>query len=720
MPLTSNLQLLKLKKHFEAIGFTTFYNDKNKCMKKKFLTSLIGLVMFGGTTAQCPAEKDDPTGGCPYVYNGIRVFDRCAFDLFHNPSEIGNAVCDAITSGINLSKKFEPSVAKFRSDAEKAMKENLEPLFKDAIDPQALQDYNEAAGFYNDILSDVKALINDRECGFNQIKNLQNFFNQQLNNIKTATGIIQVGYNVINKEVPSAVQNVQTFTAAANEAIKIANSKSGAAAEELKKIQSEFNTVSNNLDIVKQYGDVVNATTDLVTNVGALYGSCTACATFLTKTIAEVQVAVAAAGTTTATCPASFELAGGGCWIAVLAGGEGAAAALSSLFAGGACALMADQIKDIEADINTIKKFGYAIQSSGNKIYASLNTIDQSAQKLAQLASTATEELKPSVNKMSQSLTNLDANFENMFNSVNNDIIPKVAKFSGSITKQMVSNVTALHSCYEEYMDLAGRLTTESVTGIKDMYTAGTRIVDAAKVMDNAGEGVEKAIKSVRDKAAARYSELNTSWNAIERRFPVVWKNGSVDAPATAKKFADGLYKTSPEQHVKNMKDLYADANKLMAEINSLVADVIKEEERLYISKPDAGDKANAKAKSESARAAAKSAKEKLYKTTRKYQKEKAVDAAKAEAKRKSREKLDAAKAQNVEDLNMAITTRTKSVINSMPAKTTAQPVSIATPATATTTNATPVKAATTTPIKAATTTPAKTTIGTNPVKKIN
>jgi hypothetical protein len=635
---------------------------------KKISFILFSMVVACTAAAQCDKEKNDPPGGCPYILNGQRVFDRCAWDLLHNPTAFGNAVCDAITAGIHLGKKFQSSTVNYREEAEKAMAAHLKPLFHNAIDQEALKDYNEAAGFYNQLLAEVKAMVKDKDCGIDQTRNLQRFFTQQLNNIKSATGIIQVGYNVVKKEAPPAMQNTRDFTAAVGEAVAIASNKGGATLDELKKIQTQFAAVSNNLEIIKQFGEVVSNTADLSVNVGGLYGSCAACAASLTTTIAEIETALAAGGVTVSTCPVTFEALGGGCWAAAVAGLEGSAAALTSLLATGACAIMVDQIKDIEEDIKTIVRFGKAIQQSGNKIYASIQIIDESAQRIANLMATAPAELKPALVRMSGSLAGLDANFDNMFNTINNDIIPKVSKFGGSITRQVVTNVTALHNCYLEYSSLAERITTETTTGIRDMFTAGTRIVNAAQVMDNAGQGAAAAINAAKKKAGDEYDALKGDWNRMMSRFPVVWKNGAIDVPATAKKFADGLFKTSAEQALANMKGLIDDANKLMASVNKLIEQSISAGDRAYISKPSEKDKAKASAKSEMARAEARSAKEKLYRSTKKYAKEKAIDAAKAEARRKSREKLDAAKNVKVEDMDMSITVRTRSTVNPLAA----------------------------------------------------
>src|ERR1044071_8896481 len=117
-------------------------------------------------------------GGCPFKLGDLFVLDRCTGSNPIDPQKttIGNTLCDAFNNVDIILDNVNKGVNKYRSDAEKEIKDHLAPIFKDAIDPQALADFNQAAGFYNEVFGELKAMVNDPNCGVNQMKNLKKFF----------------------------------------------------------------------------------------------------------------------------------------------------------------------------------------------------------------------------------------------------------------------------------------------------------------------------------------------------------------------------------------------------------------------------------------------------------------------------------------------------------------------------------------------------------------
>jgi hypothetical protein len=610
----------------------------------------IGYCMIAGISAMAQSSVDErchkiERGGCPFKIGDLFVLDRCTGSNPLDPqrTSIGNTLCDAFNNVDIIVDNVNKGVNKYKADAEKEFKEHMAPIFKDAIDMQALNDFNQAAQFYNEVFNELKTMVNDPECGLNQIKNIQKFFNDQIKNLGSIKDIVTTGFSVISKEVPPALQHITDFSNELNKALAIAAGQGQKGSAELKKIQEALNTLKQQVNLIRNLDipGMVASTGDIVVQVGGLYTKCVACATAATTTIVGIQKATAETGTAIAT-PETWEAAGGTAWLLPVAGLDAAVATAATIASPAACGPMFEAIENINSDIEALKKYYTKISQAASTIKQSVTLISDAAENLNKLIVTASAELKPSLQKLAVSLTGLDQRLDNVFEGINKKVLPKVESITITITRQVIANAEHLYNCSQEYIAFTQRVTSETVTGISDMFKAATQIVDAAKIMDNMGQGYTNALNAAKNKAVAEFNDVKQSFASLEASLCVKRKsNGSIDVTATANCIKDKLFKNGPEAYLSDARKVLEKSSQLASDIIDLAKKAATAAENAYTGKPATGDKARAIAKSRSARDEAASAMVKIKKATkREFAKNAAIEA----AKQKAREKLAQAK----------------------------------------------------------------------------
>jgi archaellum component FlaC len=584
-------------------------------------------------------------GGCPFKIGDLFVLDRCTGSNPLDPQKtsIGNTLCDAFNNVDIIVDNVNKGVNKYKTDAEREFREHMAPIFKDAIDMQALTDFNQAAQFYNEVFNELKTMVNDPDCGLNQMKNIQKFFNDQVKNLTSIKDIVTTGFGVISKEIPPAIQHITDFTNELNNALAIAAGQGQKGSAELKKIQEALNTLKQQVNVIKSLDipGMAASTGDIILQVGGLYTKCVACATAATTTIVGIQKATAETGTAIAT-PETWEAAGGTAWLLPVAGLDAAVAAAATIASPAACGPMFEAIENINNDIEALKKYYAKVSQAATSVKQSVTLISDAAENLNKLIATASAELKPSLQKLAVSLTSLDQRLDNIFEGINKKVLPKVEAITVTITRQIATNAENLYNCSQEYLAFTERVTSETVAGIRDMFQAATQIVDAAKIMDNMGQGYTNALNAAKNKAVAEFNDVKQSFASLESSLCVKRKsNGSIDVTATANCIKDKLFKNGPEAYLNDARQILQKSSKLASDIIDLAAKAATAAENAYTGKPANTDKARAIAKSRSARDEAASAMAKIKKATkREFAKNAAIEA----AKQKAREKLAQAK----------------------------------------------------------------------------
>lgn len=629
---------------------------------KKILSILFSVSLSIMSFAQSSVDERChklERGGCPFKIGDIFVLDRCTGSNPLDPQKtsIGNTLCDAFNNIDIILDNVNKGINKYKADAEKEIKEHLAPIFKDAIDQQALSDFNQASKFYMEIFNELKAMINDPECGLNQMKNIKKFFGDQMANLAAIKDIIGTSFNIIGKEVPPAIQNVTDFTNELNNAVRIATSQGQKGMDELKKIQDAFKTLAQQINNIKNFDvtGLVTSTTDIVVQIGGLYSKCVACATAATTTIAEIQKATAETTAALAT-PETWEAAGGSAWLVPIAGLDGAVAAAASIATPVACGEMFSAIENINNDIEALKNYYKKIGQVATLIKQSITLIEDAGENLSKLIPAASKELKPSLEKMAQSLAALDKRMDNVFEGINKKVLPKVENITIKITNQIIDNAEHLYKCSQEYVAFTERVTTETVSGIQEMFKAGSQIVDAAKIMDNMGQGFNNAVNAAKNKAAAEFNEVKQNFASLEASLCVKRKsNGSIDVSGTADCIKTKLFKNGPEAYLNDARVILDKSARLASSVIDLVEKAVKSADDAYTGKPSAVDKAKAIAKTKAVRDEANSAMLKIKKATKK---EFAKNAAKEAAKKKALDKIAQAKTIKLDAVDTKLTER--------------------------------------------------------------
>ncbi len=624
-------------------------------MKKKILftkgIAIIFILLSGYPLfAQPDCNKQEP-GGCPFKF-GTLSLDKCT-------PAIGNTLCTAFNNADAILDKLNNGAGKFKDEAEQKLKGYLSQTFKDALDAQALQDFNQAAKFYNEIYNELMGMIKDENCGPNQIKNIQRFFITQFNNLASIKNIMESGFRVISTDVPPALQNIAEFSTELSNAIQISSGQGQKGLEDLKKIQNAVNTLNRQIEMIKNFdaAGIVISTTDLTVQVGSLYGKCSVCAGAIVTTIGEVQKSFAEGGTAAAT-PETWEAAGGSAWLAPFAGLDGAIGAIGTLASPVACGPMIEAIDKINKYIEALKAYYKKINLIASNIKESVIIIEDAADNLSKLVASASKELKHSIEKMSKSLAALDKHVDNLFEGINKKVLPKVQDITIMITKQVAANAGHLYDCYEEYIGLTERVTSETITGIKDMFEAGSKIVDAAKIMDNMGSGVTNTMNAARNKAGAEYNDIKESFSNLEKSLCISTKsNGTINLEGTAECIINKVFKNGPEAYLNDAKAILKHSGDLISAVTDLAAKAARAADDAYTSKPGTAKKIRAIAKSKEAREKAESA---LVKIKRSTIKEFAKNKAKEESKRKMKEQLEQAKNNKEEIPDSKLTERKK------------------------------------------------------------
>jgi archaellum component FlaC len=602
---------------------------KNKSLNLKFFITSILFLFLVAVSGQSNVDEvchKKERGGCPFKLGSFYILDRCTGSSITNPQKtsIGNTLCETFNNVDIIFTQINLGLTKFQNDASTKLKSYLKQTFAGSIDEQALSDYNKAAGFYRDVFDEIIGLIKDEKCGPNQIKNIQHFFNTQIKNLRDIKEIIETSFSIIANNAPPALSRVADISAELTKATQIALNQGKKGYNELKKIETALNTLSSQIEQIKNFDviDLIKTTTDLTIQLGSFYGKCTMCAGAIVATITSIQKAVAE-GSAVAATPETWVMAGGSTWIAPMAVLESFIGTIGSLASPTACGPMVDAVITIDQDINKLKTYYNKINDITENISSGITLVKSASENLDKLLSTATKELKPSIENLKNLTNQLNTNINNLFTGINKSVAPKVQAVTIKVTKQVANNAAHLYECYEEYMSFTERVTNDVITGIADMFEAGTKIVDAAKIMDNMASGANNAFIAARNKIREEYNTVRQSYQNLEKSLCIARNSdGLLDIEKTAECISKNLLKDSPQDYLDYARTLLSKTNKLINDLNSLIENAANAADKGYTGKPSAGTKARAIQKSKEAREKAASAAAKLHKITKDYAQE--------------------------------------------------------------------------------------------------
>ncbi|MBK9064377.1 MAG: hypothetical protein IPL89_14460 [Acidobacteria bacterium] len=528
------------------------------------LAPLLSLLPAGTALANCSATADP--GGCPITAVGLS-FDRCfgSNPLSPSPTQIGNQLCGGVKDLNTLAKNLGNDANKAIQDAERDAKAALKVIGKDAINPDAIADYNKAAAFVKDIKTDFDRFLADPQCGSKaSLDSLNQFFQSQMQNLVALGGIAGKLGDAALATAPAAVEGGKILTELAGLAGDVAaagpNAKKQADAltKAIQDLQKEAAQIAA-LNLTSVVGDGAA----LVSTVGPFLGECGGCASAMATAIGALAGGSTAAGAGAAACPETAVEFGGSCWVTVggvpVALSSGLIAALGSApctAATGNVAKMADYISKIQKFVDSTVKLVQSVRNSMTALVAASDALAKLGHELGSKSAPRLQRIETSLNAAIDTLNKASQ-------IVEDDVAPRAARLGGDLLTQIGDNTNKLVVCYGKMQDVSEEIGGEAGQAMVDYIAAGALLVDGGQILTNIATQGQTGITAAKNKADSEWKAVNKDERDV---YKDVWGTNP-GAPLDFGKAAQNLigFGTNASARNKLLSDIGDAASRLLA-----------------------------------------------------------------------------------------------------------------------------------------------------------
>ena len=481
-----------------------------KVLIKALLVS--GAVWLPGATyAACNAPVE--TVACP-LQAGPLVFDRCfgAPPLGKDAGKAtpaGNAACNAIRDTKKavdaVSKSIDQNLGGARRDMDKAIKRVLQ----DAIDKEALEDYAEAARFPQRVASDITKLMNDRQCGVNgTIKRIDAELKDGMKAAREGFEIGQRVVAVIDKQKKS-LDELQKISNELNTLKALAVNRGPEAKRHYDEIVASITAIGNSTTKLAQT-DIAKAMADgtaMLTAVGPFVTNSITCASTISAAIAGMGSGSAVTVGGVAACAPTE---GASCALAAVGGiAASSASTIGAALSAPACNAAAADSAKIGEHLDKISAFVDGVAKLAANLPENAEMALKASQALVKLAEQLGQEAE-------RPLANIEASFNRIIATANEggdalerDIAPRIAKLANSFVKDMGEQVAILGTCFNKLVALSEDINDETFSGMKKLGDAVFDIVDAGKIVDNAGKAINDAYAGAEAYVRREHRKMN-------------------------------------------------------------------------------------------------------------------------------------------------------------------------------------------------------------------
>lgn len=482
--------------------------------RTRCVAAVAWIMISGVVHAACEAPAN--ANACPLQGPGGLVFDRCfgaspipGTQGYGKPTLIGNQICNSVRDTNKLLGQLGNNANSARRDAERDWNAFVTVATKGAIDADAVRDLQQALQVPQEIEREVKAFIQDRECGTPAAMDTLN------RNLAKAAGFLTQAGQVAGL----SLEAVGHLRPVADEVVKIvaemkglataATTKGGKAKVEFDALQKAMNALSGELQslLTTDFNGVVTAGGALIREVGPFIVECAGCATALSATIGTLTTSgtVAIGGATA--CPAS---AGLSCILpAVGLPIAAAAATIGGALASGPCAAVAAGVGRMEEHVLQISNFVNGMVKLANAVPKSVTQAVIAGQAFTRLAAEMGREGKQSIDAIQASLNRMQPAFDAAGDLLEKQIAPKVARMAGDFVGTLGQDAKSLGRCYAKLNVLVAGLGADVYEGLALLVEGSIHAVDAGKVVGNLqAQGT--------DALSAASSFANTEWNKLK------------------------------------------------------------------------------------------------------------------------------------------------------------------------------------------------------------
>lgn len=484
------------------------------------LASLLALLPAGAALADCSAVADP--GACP-IKAGPLSFDRCFGDLNvlnPKPQPIGNALCGGLKDINTLAQNLGSNANKAIQDAERDAKAALKVIGKDAINPNAIADYNKASAFVKDIKTDFDRFLADPQCGSKaSLDSLNQFFRSQMQNLVALGAIAGKLGEAAVATAPAVVEagKIMTETAGLAGDVATAGPKAKKQLDALTKaiqdLQKEAGQIGA-LNLTAVAGDGVA----LVSTVGPFLGECAGCATAMASAIGALGGGSTAAGAGAAACPETAVEFGGSCWATVAGVPVAASSVLIAAVGSAPCTAATGDLAKMTDYVSKIQKFVDSTVKLVQSVRNSITALVAASDALAKLGQELGNKSAPRLAKIETSLNNAIDALNRASTIVEDDVAPKVARLGGDLLAQIGDNTQKLVVCYGKMQDTAEEIGGEAGQAMVDYIAAGALLVDGGQVLNNIATQGQTGINAAKNKA-------DSEWKAIEKDETKIYKD---------------------------------------------------------------------------------------------------------------------------------------------------------------------------------------------------
>jgi hypothetical protein len=468
--------------------------------RNPFRRLVIALALTGGLTAASPSFAktceqivDPDPGACPIKAGPQVVFDRC-FGGSLNPldakkSDFGMAACNSLRDTKKAADAWKKSINSYLGEAQGDLVKVRERLLKDAIDAEAVKEFQEAAQFPLRVKADIDELMNDKQCGKNgSIKRIEV-------NLKTAERLVKDGFQIgqrlvaVGESQRPSLDELKKIADELNALAAIARTRGPEGEKALRDLQTAINAVLSNTQQLVQtdFAKIVNDGTAVVSYIGPFVANCAACA----STISASVSAMAAGGGVAAVSPAACTT-GAGCALAPIGGIAAAVGgAVGSVVSSQPCQAAASDSAKLTEHIERIQRFVDATAKLAAAVPQNVDRSIKASEALVKLAEELGQEAAPRLNNIQTSLEKIVANAGKAGEALEKEIAPRVSKLAGRFLTEVSNEVTVLATCFNKLLTLSGSVGEDTFAGIAKLNQALPNIVEAEKVVENAAKALD-------------------------------------------------------------------------------------------------------------------------------------------------------------------------------------------------------------------------------------
>lgn len=468
-------------------------------MKPKLLRRItLALALAGSlaaTTAahakSCQEITQPDAGACPLRLGNQVVFDRC-FGSLPGDAKVQafpNAACNSMRDTKKAADALAKQVNSYLGDAQRDLNQAKDRILKDAIDFEAIKDFNEAAEFPKQVSADINALVNDAQCGVNgTIKRVGN-------NLQAAQKLVADGFQIAQR-LGAVLDSQRPSVAEANKIVaeiaaisNLAGAKTAEGQRAIQQLQTAINAIISNTQalVATDFNSVVADGTAVAGFVGPFITNCVACATTISGSIS----AMAAGGGTAAASPAACTT-GAGCALAPIGGIAAAAGgAIGTVVSSQPCQAAANDSAKLKEHIDRIQKFVDSTAKLATSIPQNAERAIQASEALVKLAEQLGAEAEPRLVAIEAAIGRIVANAEAGGKILQTEVAPRVTRLAGNFLRDMSNEVNVLGTCFNKLIALSGKVGEDTFEGVAKMTAAVPNFVDAGKTVENAAQAFD-------------------------------------------------------------------------------------------------------------------------------------------------------------------------------------------------------------------------------------